>query len=307
MKEIFRIFLITFIFSIIYSINGICQKVIHYPDFLSVGYGGERPLYVIFHDTITLKSDTLWLRDINPFNELKFSKTGVNEQGHTKYSLSRSDVEQLIPTSNRAIYDQERRVIPTNKTSFIGESLNSIYYESKIITAIGFTFRIIDEAGYIWGLLGAVKIYNNNAECIFQIHNLNVNINQIAATDNGKYFSFNYGDIDEKGQVVLDGFRIYNIPDKRLLLDQICTRAGSPLIFDSLLVNGYLELSKNTSESCEVYYVLNSINGVLYSKKFSVNELTDLKKISSEGFIFISKSGVKRIDRFDSFKKEILK
>jgi len=90
---------------LIFCLNsGFSQNEILYPDFLYQGYGSQRPLYILFHDSITDHSDTLWLSETNPFNNLKFKKTGINNRGYAVYKLSSANFENLIPATYRVNY-----------------------------------------------------------------------------------------------------------------------------------------------------------------------------------------------------------
>jgi hypothetical protein len=288
--------------AITYSLNA--QKQIKYEK----EYVNEIPVKNItsiqFIDSLSGKTDTINIYKVNPYNYLAGKVIKKNDQGQNVYSVTSEQVNEIIPSLSRLIYRNDRRILDTTIKEFEATSFFITNEISENYIAIGYQLIVKNNDEY-WGTIGTVLIFDKNADIVYRNNNIDVGINNISVSKNGKYFTITYGISGENDSLIPDGYRIYDIKNNRIILDKRYPGIGCPFSVNDLLING--GLAEGTTRVYN-YFVFNSEKNTLYSKAYNPDELQYLKEITNEGFVFIDANNVKRIDSLEkTFNNEELK
>jgi len=258
---------------------------------------------IIFKEIKPLHTDTFDIRKKNPFNHLKYKKTGLNFQGNNNYVLSKSELERLLPMDYSNAYDETKKKINLNSNSYKATSTYSIYKESNEFVSIGFTLHIADSMGIWIAALGGIMIVNKHGHITYIRSNFNINIGKSVVTENGKYFAYTYGYIGEDGVYIKDGFRVYDAEKNQLITERRGENLGVPCTSDNCIIVRDLLPGKSL-----LYYVFDSERQILYSKEYDAEDRPLLDSITPKAFIFRTEDGKKRFDYYNEvFTKDLLK
>ena len=179
-----------------------------------------------------------------------------------------------------------------------------MFRESKKYVSIGYTFYLTDLYGWYIFVTSTIFVFDCNGKLICQFQKINVNTDQTAVTDNGKFVAFNYGLIDDNGTFINDGFRIYSTEDTRLIIERQYKNIGYPSARNNVI---FFWSSQCDEESKYTIYVFDTDIMAMYTKKYLSSDLSDLKEINDKCLIF-GKKGIQRIDTYENeFNKEIIK
>lgn len=288
-------FICTFNIPLIFSQNRITYKLDQHD---------LRILKIYFRDSVSSRLVSFDITKENPYNKLKYFKKEINNVKNNVYQLTKAEVEQLLTVENTINYAKPRQNPDLSHEPFSGTSYFSIFKKSDKYVSIGYTFFITDLYGWYIFATSTILVYDCNGKLICRNKNINVNTDQTAVTDNGKFVAFNYGLIDDNGTFINDGFRIYSSEDNRLIFERQYKNIGYPSTRNNVIIFGS---SQYDEESKYTEYVFDTDIMAFYTKKYLSSDLSDLKEITDKGFIF-GRKGIQRIDTYENaFNKEIIK
>lgn len=279
-----------------------CQNVIRYERKSADGIALPQVYKIIFEDTISGNKTSFNISKDNPFNNLDYKKIEKSKQDNIVYELSTKDVNKLIPISYRSNYSADRRFQPIDSKKYFGTSNSTLYDKSKLYSAIGYSFFIYDASNYVIGVLGSIIAFNSKGQKIYENRMMNTNITRIGVTENGKYLSYLYGDIDEDGTILPSGYCIIDIKTKKPVIDKKHENIVGPSIVNNLIIIGFdsiFDRSKCT------YNIFDLDKNCIYSKEYYSEELLNLLKITDSGFLITRKDNSTILDAYiEKFKKE---
>ncbi|HAF27645.1 MAG TPA: hypothetical protein DCG75_01235 [Bacteroidales bacterium] len=243
---------------------------------------------LVFYDTINnFKIKSIDLTENNPYyKKLKLDNTVKTEQSSNLYNVNEASLNSIILPADRKHYHRTIKEKDIKINQAMIEEI--VYHKLKNKVAVGYTLGLAHDF-YMAGVSSEIYIYDYQGNKVNSIINIDVNINRFILTNEGNYLCFSYGVEDESGIMLKDGFRIYDLKQNKLIVDnKIETTINTIGLYspvDDLLIVTLNEFRKQTA----IVYDFEKNN--IYTRIFSKDEFLKIKSKGKDGYKMVDENG----------------
>ncbi len=277
-------------------ISGVfCQIEIHNPP--KFIYENDVLTNIEFQNAGTSKFD---IQKNNPYNKLNHPVKSINTSGTKIYDLSHLKIRDIIKSSLSAVTINDSLLkIPMTQAS---SSFSFFSGENDIVVAYELNYYGIE--GIIYSE-GTIVVLDNKGSIVSTVEDIPYGCYSPRITKNGSFVAFLLGDIQAYSNFSLVGvmtFVIKDLASGRTIYELKGNSEFSiyePVVHENLII----ELIKVPGNQYE-YQVFDPQKRIVYKKRYSREEIGELKAYTVTGFLFEDKSGTQKIDLFEDFKIE---
>jgi hypothetical protein len=250
-----------------------------------------------FIDTITGNVKSAFnIDEKNPYM-LEYSKYTKGEPKNYFYFPEKISIDKFISPDKRAIY--ERNV----SNAIVDRAYTTSYYYNNDYWALAaYTLALMGD-DILLGCKSHIDIYDRNGNKTAQIIDDVLNVNNATITNDGKYVCYTYGDNDEYGNLVLNGYKIYDVNSNAVLNEEIfpvnyynfSTSIQAKRLFVQMLKEGLIQC----------YIVFDFNKKVKYTYDYFPDKDKLLKTVEEYGLVFQDRNGIVSTVYYDKdFKTE---
>ncbi|HLO61020.1 MAG TPA: hypothetical protein VK179_19885 [Bacteroidales bacterium] len=244
---------------------------------ISIQNGQDQQVNTVLSHTefekLTVEVDTN-----NPF--WKKYKEFANPNSNVISFPGNKPLSDFISDNGIKNYDRKFEKPPLVESAFVPYSRT---FKSEKWTAVGYTIIYRDEDSSL-GCESELTVHNSDGEMCFNLKGIEININEIVVTDDGKYVCFSYGIDDEYGALLNEGYRIYDIGSKKIIAEEKFSGQYYNVHPGSMHNNIKIGMLKDGPNSFYVIYDFR--NSTRYKYEYLPGPDKQLVKITEGGFVF---------------------
>lgn len=271
--------------------------------FSVIKYSNNKLKELVFYDTINKTIiKTIDITENNPYyKKLKMDNSVKTQQRTNLYKVNEVSLNSIILPADRKHYDRkigEEDIIVSH--AIIQEN---IYEKSKNKVAVSYSLGLMQD-NYTVGVTSEIYIYDKQGNKVNSINN-NLNINRLALTKDGDYLSFSYGAGDEYGSLLSMGYRIYDLKQNKLIVDNKAETSTSSTGFYSP-VEDLLIVTLNAFRQ-QTFIVYDFEKNKIYTRVFGKDSYLKIKSKGKNGFMLTNENGEIQLESYmETFKVEEL-
>ncbi len=246
----------------------------------------------------------------NPFNKLNYPtikrKRYYNEEPNIAYNFEKVRLDKIVLPEGKLVLKKNMGK-PLPDKGLTGWS----FYQASISGK----FLVVNYRFYVnWGedVVGrsdAVFIFNQRGKLLHKLENFNTDVSEWAITENGRYFSYGYGDVEDES---LDNFSDVGYKILDMKINKIAYEENFGDRYSEIRTRNVKNMIKITCFSINNRYIfIDFVKNKKYSRIFSHEEDNLWQNITDEGVIMYvgnRKSKMFQLLSFeDDFKVEDIK
>ena len=230
----------------------------------------------------SIPAKTLDIVKENPFNYLPYAKQEARDRmGNSKYYVKNRFLGEFLTANDLSHYREDFKINAKTPVGSLASSAAVWISETGKYHVIAYEL-ILNE-----GLAGAVTsfiVIDTLGNEVNQLMNIGINANEVVITNDDRYLGFGFGWRDsEEGNVVKDGFRIYDLQKKEKIIEVEEANMGAPFVKHNLMIFGYTSYPNSERRKNNIIY--NFDKNKKYSRIFTPLEEGQVIDISTEGYV----------------------
>jgi hypothetical protein len=239
-----------------------------------------------FVDSLGKVYDSIVIMDNNPWNKLKYRKSGTDKRGNHTYIINRSELTELF--SNQFKTKLINFSALKYYQQFYLDSEPIIYTETNGYVVISYSLFCTVNSDEIVSAKSYILIYDLHKNLISSCEFESFINGSVAISGNGRYLAYLTGVNWADGEIKPIGFEIYDLVKKKVIYETTRVISNYVGYYDKVEMIS-ISMYKENSIRSDIYFSTRTEN--IYSYDYNTDDTDILIDITAEGIVYMTRKG----------------